>query len=56
MMQKLTYDEWKEKYAIPLDEDTRNALKEFHNIDADAEHEWALRQEYDFYINHSFKQ
>ena len=54
MVQKLTYEQWCEKFTISITDSARQALKEYHNIDADAEVEQARRKEYEFYINGEF--
>ena len=54
MAQKLTYEEWCEKYITPVTVESRQALKKYHNIDADAVFEQARRKEYDFYLNGGF--
>ena len=52
-MIKLTYEEWREKFhgTVSISDDVRKELKEFHDIDADAEIELAIRKEYEFYLN-----
>lgn len=54
MNKRLTYDEWVDMYAVPLDDETRLALRELHGIDADDEIEQARRKEYEFYLNGGF--
>jgi hypothetical protein len=54
MVQKLTYEQWREKFTTSVTDKARQALKEYHNIDADAEVEQAIRKEYDFYLNGGF--
>jgi hypothetical protein len=54
MAQKLTYEQWCEKFTISVTDKVRQELKEYHNIDADAEVEQARRKEYEFYINEGF--
>jgi hypothetical protein len=54
MAQKLTYEQWCEKIKISITDEARQALKEYHNIDADSEVEQARRKEYEFYINGGF--
>lgn len=49
--QKLTYEQWCEKYTITVTDEARQALKEYHNIDSDIEIEQIRRKEYEFYIN-----
>ena len=51
MVQKLTYEQWCEKFTISVTDKVKQELKEYHNIDADAEVEQARRKEYEFYIN-----
>jgi hypothetical protein len=54
MVQKLTYEQWCEKFTISITDKVRHSLKEYHNIDADAEVDQARRKEYEFYINGGF--
>lgn len=54
MKKKLTYEQWVDMYAAPLDDEMRLALKELHGLDADKEIEQARRKEYEFYINGGF--
>ena len=54
MIQKLTYEQWCEKFMTSVTDEVRQSLKEYHNIDADAEVEQARRKEYEFYINGGF--
>lgn len=49
--QKLTYEQWCEKYMAPVDAAALSALEEYHLIDAAYEVEQARRKEYEFYIN-----
>jgi len=50
MNEKLTYEEWREKY-VSISDEARKSLKELHNIDADKEVDQAVRKEYEFYVN-----
>ena len=49
--QKLTYDEWRLRNTVVISDEVRQALKEYNNINADAEVERAMRKEYEFYLN-----
>lgn len=49
--QKLTYEQWRERYSIEITEQARTELKLLHGVDADSEIEQAMRREYDRYIN-----
>jgi hypothetical protein len=49
--QKLTYDEWRLRNTVVISDEVRQTLKEFNNINADAEVERAMRKEYEFYLN-----
>jgi len=51
MNEKLTYEEWRKRYTVSLDDDIKSQLQELHNIDADAEIEAAMRLEYKFYLD-----
>ena len=55
MNEKLTYEEWREKYAkVSIDVDVVESLQKLHNVDAHKEIEAAMRKEYEFYINGEF--
>lgn len=49
--QKLTYEQWRERYSVEITEEARTVLKTLHNVDADLEIEKAMRREYNSYIN-----
>ena len=49
--QKLTYEEWRLRNTVVISDEARQALKEFNNINADAEVEQAMRKEYESYLN-----
>ena len=49
--QKLTYEEWRLRNTVVISDEARQALKEFNNINADAEVERAMRKEYESYLN-----
>ena len=51
MNEKLTYEEWRKRYMVSLDDNTKSQLQELHNIDADVEIEAAMRLEYKFYLD-----
>jgi hypothetical protein len=50
MAQKLTYEEWRSLNTVVIDTGVSEALKQQHNIDADAEVESAMRREYEAYL------
>jgi hypothetical protein len=50
MAQKLTYEEWRSLNTVVIDTGVSAALKQQHNIDADAEVESAMRREYEAYL------
>lgn len=54
MTEKLTFEEWCEKY-IKVDPNMKQELSMLHGIDADKEIDAAVRREYDFYINGGFQ-
>lgn len=54
MNEKLSYEDWRDKFAVKIDGVAIDGLKQFHNIDAVKEVESALRQEYEFYLNGGF--
>ena len=50
MSQKLTYEEWREKYAkVSIDTEVVESLQKLHNIDAHKEIEAAMQKEYEVY-------
>ena len=53
MNEKLTFEEWRTRYfgKVTMAEDLKEALRQFHNIDANKEIEAAMRQEYNVYLN-----
>ena len=53
MNEKLSYEEWCEKYrgTVVISDDVRRDLKYFHDIDADDEIEGAIRKEYEVYLS-----
>jgi hypothetical protein len=51
MNEKLTYEQWREKYAAVISDETRRSLKEIHGLDLDKEVEQILRKDYNFYCN-----
>ena len=55
MSQKLTYEEWREKYAkVSIDADVVESLQKLHNVDAHKEIEAAMQKEYEVYANGGF--
>lgn len=57
MNKKLTYEEWVDMYAAPQDDESFQALKELHGLNADEVIELieqTRRKEYEFYINGGF--
>ncbi len=52
MNEKLSYEEWREKFhgTMVISEEVKKELREFHNLDAGTEIEWAMRKEYEFYL------
>ena len=58
MNEKLSYEEWCEKYrgTIVVPDNVRRDLKEFHDIDADAEIEGVIRKEYEVYLSAGVKE
>jgi hypothetical protein len=52
MAQELTYEEWRSLNTVVIDTGVSAALKQLHNIDADAEVESAMRREYEAYLAH----
>ena len=54
MTEKLTYEEWRARMNVTITHEAITDLKKYHNIDAVAETEKALRKEYEFYLNGGF--
>ena len=48
-MQTLTYEEWRKTINVQFDDKLKEEIAMYHNVDADAEIEQALQQEYKFY-------
>ena len=55
MNEKLSYEEWVEKYCAPVSEEMMADLKKYHGLDAVKEVEAVRRSEYEFYINGGFE-
>lgn len=51
MNEKLTYDQWKEKYSYKITDEFKNPLKKLYGIDVEKEIEEAMKKEYQKYIN-----
>jgi uncharacterized protein involved in tolerance to divalent cations len=53
MTEKLSYEEWCVKYkgTVIIPEDVRKDIKDFHDLNVDELAEWAIRKEYEFYLN-----
>jgi hypothetical protein len=51
MITPLTYDEWRNKYTCQVSDDVVRDLQEFHQIDAMAEIESAMKREYEWYCH-----
>ena len=52
MIQKLTYEEWRDRYCqVVMAEVLKEELAQLHNIDANKEIEAAMREEYKVYLN-----
>lgn len=50
MNDKLTFEEWKKHIGFGVDPKDIQLLKMCHNVDGNAEIEWAIKQEYEFYL------
>ena len=55
MKEKLTFEEWCEKYTLPVTDEIRQDMKNRFNLDADKEIELALRAQYQIYINGEYE-
>lgn len=51
MEDKLTYEEFCERFTITISDEAKKGLKELHNLDPDSEIEWAKRKHYEHYVN-----
>lgn len=49
--QKLTYEQWRERYSVEITETARTELKTLHNMDADLEVEQMMRRKYTDYMD-----
>ena len=47
---KMSYEEFKEKYKVFFEPGVEDALKEVHGINTDQERENIIRQQYDLYL------
>lgn len=53
--QKLTFEQWRDRYCRPITQDMKDELKQFHGIDAVSVIEEAQRRDYEFYLNGEFE-
>ena len=50
-MTKLSYEEWRLKYHTTIADGVIESLKMFHNVDAEKEVEFLMKQEYQNYLS-----